>query len=447
VSAFEQSLVNYAVQIANEYPTAVRNTYVNAARNLRAPYWDWAADYRIPDCAAASTISVYMPGGSSVVSQSITNPLLSYRFPSNAAGTFGTIVDAGLDSSRTVRCSASAANAELSGDNLKDQVYSAFTRSTSFAALSVGTSSTVMPLEQPHNAVHVDAACGNHFSTVGAAGFDPLFMLNHCNVDRLWALWQEIYSTSIPGGLTTGGSWSIASGSSFTSSTQLSPFRRTSSTRWTPNDLYDTTRLGYTYTGIDLTASSSTRRSNANTIVNRLYSPTGSGSGGGPVNTRRPRNPRRPSRRKRAAESTYRYFAKVTVDTNKLNTFPISMKFYFNDVIAGCYTLLNAPADTIAKGEVPLRRVLEDQGYSTGNQTQDDIEDQIEAKLKVVFLNPDNSVIDPESVKGAYTFEVESAELIPNVNINELPKYGASRRRVVNPDALKHTPQLSYPSL
>jgi len=431
-----------------------------------------------------------VPGGSSVVAQTITNPLLSFQFPSGASSQFGQVVDSGLSTSRTVRCSASAAASSLSGDNLKDQVYSAFTRSTTFSRVSAGTPDTVMPFEQPHNAVHVDAACGNHFSSVGNAGFDPLFMLHHANIDRLWAIWQEIYSVSIPSGSTTGGSWSINQGSSFTASTGLSPFYRTSSTRWTTSNLLQTSALGYTYTGIDLSASAATRRANANTIVNQLYSPTGSGSGGGgsgPVNPRRPTNPRRGNKKRADEDATdktatdkpatdkpaadkpkaddtktdkpktdpsvkadptgnatvpsssdlsnavpRRFFAKITVDTNKLPTLPISLKFYIEGDLAGSFTLLHAPQDTIAKGEVPLHRVLSETGYQD-KFTDDEMEDKIEEALQVVFLRPDDTTIDPESVAGAYTVDVESAELIPNKKIDQLPGYGKSSRRRITP--------------
>lgn len=461
LAVFEQSLVQYAIEIANEYPTSVRATYVSAAERLRAPYWDWAADYNIPSCASASTMSVYVPGGSGVVAQSITNPLLSFRFPSGASQRFGQVVDSSLSSTATVRCSAAAAGSELAGDNLKDQVYSSFTRSTTFSQLSAGTSDSVSPLEQPHNAVHVDAACGNHFSSVGAAGFDPLFMLHHCNVDRLWAIWQEIYSTSIPSGSTTGGSWSINSGSSFSMNTQMSPWLRTSSSRWTPAQAISTTTFGYVYPGIDVTASTSTRRANANALVNRLYSPTGSGSGNDrPVNSRRPTNPRRTAVTKREEEEEKqvetkatgnstsladsmprRFFAKITVDTNKLPTMPITMKFYVGSDIAGSYTLLNAPQDTIAKGEVPLHRVLKNAGYND-KYTYDEMEDKIEEDLQIVFLLPDDTVVDPASVEGAYTVDVESAELIPNSKITDLPSYGKAVRRRIKPGSL-----LRYPAV
>ncbi|MCF6363503.1 MAG: tyrosinase family protein [Gammaproteobacteria bacterium] len=39
-----------------------------------------------------------------------------------------------------------------------------------------------------HNGLHV--WIGGHMSNVTASTFDPIFYLHHCNIDRLWAMWQ-----------------------------------------------------------------------------------------------------------------------------------------------------------------------------------------------------------------------------------------------------------------
>jgi Common central domain of tyrosinase len=41
---------------------------------------------------------------------------------------------------------------------------------------------------QLHNGLH--GWVGGHMSTLTASPFDPLFYLHHCNIDRLWAMWQ-----------------------------------------------------------------------------------------------------------------------------------------------------------------------------------------------------------------------------------------------------------------
>ena len=41
----------------------------------------------------------------------------------------------------------------------------------------------------PHGSAHT--SFGGSISSIGTAAKDPLFFLLHCNVDRLWALWQR----------------------------------------------------------------------------------------------------------------------------------------------------------------------------------------------------------------------------------------------------------------
>jgi len=44
-------------------------------------------------------------------------------------------------------------------------------------------------LETKHDFIHVWV--GGHMANIGTAVNDPIFFLNHCNVDRLWAMWQD----------------------------------------------------------------------------------------------------------------------------------------------------------------------------------------------------------------------------------------------------------------
>jgi hypothetical protein len=46
----------------------------------------------------------------------------------------------------------------------------------------------VVPFHQMHNALH--GWVGGQMGTLASSPFDPLFYLHHCNIDRLWAMWQ-----------------------------------------------------------------------------------------------------------------------------------------------------------------------------------------------------------------------------------------------------------------
>lgn len=54
-------------------------------------------------------------------------------------------------------------------------------------------------LEQIHNSVHF--WCGGTMGRVPTAAFDPIFWAHHCNIDRIWAIWQTTQEGRLPPGL------------------------------------------------------------------------------------------------------------------------------------------------------------------------------------------------------------------------------------------------------
>jgi hypothetical protein len=75
--------------------------YMDAARSLRQPYWDWASQPSLPAAVTSVNVTVNSPKGP----LTIPNPLYSYRFqgPSDAAGS-GSNLSA---TQATVRCRGS----------------------------------------------------------------------------------------------------------------------------------------------------------------------------------------------------------------------------------------------------------------------------------------------------------------------------------------------------
>jgi Common central domain of tyrosinase len=47
-----------------------------------------------------------------------------------------------------------------------------------------------VPAHGLHNTLHGWFGGGGHMGSVAVSPFDPMFYLHHCNVDRLWAMWQ-----------------------------------------------------------------------------------------------------------------------------------------------------------------------------------------------------------------------------------------------------------------
>ena len=153
--------------------------------------------------------------------------------------------------------------------------YTVFSNTTSAGAWNQQNSGIATPLEQPHNDVHLAvggydwpgfetgqiAEANGDMGENNTAGFDPIFFFHHCNIDRVFWLWQkqtghtdafEIQAgypgtNSNDGGPTTG----IAPNTPLTLDTPLTPFLKNPqdpSSYYTTRDCINIeTQLGYTY--------------------------------------------------------------------------------------------------------------------------------------------------------------------------------------------------------
>lgn len=83
LSLFEQRIWSYAQDIAKSYPDAQRQSYVDAAKTLRIPFWDWAVNPNLPESTTYQKISINTPTGQ----QTLDNPLYSYKFHPLPLGT------------------------------------------------------------------------------------------------------------------------------------------------------------------------------------------------------------------------------------------------------------------------------------------------------------------------------------------------------------------------
>ncbi|KAF8596473.1 Di-copper centre-containing protein [Ceratobasidium sp. AG-I] len=128
------------------------------------------------------------------------------------------------------------------------------------------------PIEQPHNRVHLVVGGLGHMGENDAAGFDPIFYLHHCNVDRLLSFWEHIYPDYVAGtegyldvdGMTrvpfmqSDGTFIETINQVVDDETPLMPFRKSDYTYWNSKDTHslgfnsDDTLLNkyYTYPAI-----------------------------------------------------------------------------------------------------------------------------------------------------------------------------------------------------
>lgn len=175
--------------------------------------------------------------------------------------------------------------------NLQDQVFNMFSTCDEFIevgsdAQGQSSSRCSNSIEGIHNTVHgavggsgSSGVSGGHMTYLATAAFDPVFWLHHCNVDRLFALWQGIYPNSYGGSqVAPGSTWTIASGSTQNGNSPLTPFHRNANGDfWTTNLVRSWWTFGYTYPEY---ANSDGSKGAIQSIVNKLYGPSATATAG-----------------------------------------------------------------------------------------------------------------------------------------------------------------------
>ncbi|KND89565.1 Tyrosinase [Tolypocladium ophioglossoides CBS 100239] len=418
VCLFEQVLVSNARQIASKYPQKYRQQYEQAANNLRAPYWDWAADSTVPPATVPTTVEVNFPNGQGLQRRSTPNPLYTYKIPPAVLnGEFGT-----FDSEKrpeTIRCPApgtypATANSNLASRPYKQWIYDAFTRATNFTDFAY-MSNNVVSLEQIHNGIHWDAACGQQFVSPDLAAFDPLFMLHHANVDRLWAYWQalrpdqDIFNYSYKG-LSR---FATPGGTLISPRSPLTPFFAPHRVPLTTESVRSIKSFGYSYQELEYWKKSPAQmKQDATVLINRLYS-TGSAS-------------RRSSPRGQPPQ-VRRYFAQVHLDRAEVEK-PCQVNLYLDGNKAGSLVVMNQPADGVLTAGLPLDEVIQqsDMHAMSANETVN----AINGTLTVVIVKADGSTIDITKVP-SLKVDLEDVMVTKPVADDQFPKFGASRLRNV----------------
>lgn len=141
-------------------------------------------------------------------------------------------------------------------------------------------------IEGIHNTIHnavggtgSSGVSGGHMTYLATSAFDPIFWLHHCNVDRLFALWQGIYPNSYGGSQASpGGTWTVAQGSTQNANSPLTPFHRNANGDfWTTNLVRNWWQFGYTYPEYQ---NSDGSKGAIQSIVNKLYGPSATATAG-----------------------------------------------------------------------------------------------------------------------------------------------------------------------
>ncbi|KAF7545891.1 hypothetical protein G7Z17_g8825 [Cylindrodendrum hubeiense] len=418
VVLYEQTLVATAKRLAAQYPQRYRSQYVEAAETLRAPFWDWAVD-KIPDAVVPSTMAVNIPSGSGIKEVQISNPLRTFTFPSEALdGTYGSFDSenrARIDRCPSPKTFPDSANELLADRPYKSWVYDAFTHTNTFDEFaSTGNGGT--SLEQIHNAIHWDGACGGQFLSADFSAFDPLFMLHHCQVDRLWAYWQAMrpdevmFNASYSGGAR----WSSPGGTTITPQSPLAPFFADADNFHTSESVESIQTFGYTYEGLEYWEKSETQmQQDATRLINRMYSDDETMA-------------RRIMRR---GDTTTRFFARVKLDVTEVER-PCTVNLYLNGKMVGGQVVMQQPTCGTVHGEFSLDAAVDSTeifGY-----TVDSVVDSIMSNLQVEILKHDGTNVPIENVP-SLELELEDVDYTPPTSECDLPTYDNSRRRSTTP--------------
>jgi len=291
VTLYEQLLQQHALTIAKQYQDQDR--WLGAAQNLRAPYWDWATkSVPPPEVLSLKDVGIITPesDGNTVP---VTNPLYQYTFhpidpsfpdhPYPYSSWKTTIRHPDHPKSPDATTDAQALAAELSShqSDLTDSTYNLLSRVTTWPAFSNTTpgdgGSASNSLEAIHNEVH--GIVGGQMGDPAVAGFDPIFFLHHCNVDRLLSLWAAVNpGVWVSKGPAEGGTWTIPGNASVDTNTNLTPFWESQTKYWESSQTTATGNLKYSYpefNNLDLSNTNAVRIAIGN-YINQQY-----GGGGG----------------------------------------------------------------------------------------------------------------------------------------------------------------------
>jgi len=277
VGLYEQAVQQAALGIAQQYSDTDR--WTAAARNLRVPFWDWAASAVPPDeIIALENVDITTPNGD----QSVPNPFLRYTFnPIDPSFTspwdgYQTTVRHPEDSDPV---DALKSHLSSSGEQLTTQTYNLLTRVSTWPAFSNhspddgGSSSN--SLEAIHDGIHVTVGGpGGHMRNPAVAAFDPIFFLHHCNVDHLLSLWAAVHPGKwVTPGPSDQGTFTIPANVRVDVNTDLTPFWNGQDSFWISSGTTSTGALQYSYpefNNLDLNDRDAVRTAIAN-IINQKY--------------------------------------------------------------------------------------------------------------------------------------------------------------------------------
>ncbi|KAI2628284.1 Di-copper centre-containing protein [Xylaria nigripes] len=410
LALYEQVLGNEVQRLALEYTHDEASAYRDASQKFRLPYWDWALDPTLPPSTTQENIKVNGPNGELV----LHNPLYNYRwqtYPLNSTQ-FPGQDNVGSSTTRAGNngFDPDLVNGALSNatDMIKDSVYRTFSAAASYDEMaSMAGSGT--SFESPHNMIH--DFVGGTFVALDLTAFDSLFMLHHCNLDRLAAIWTSIHSNDLiqTQPFNSQGLYSTAKGEPITADSPLKPFYQADGKSFHTGKTVATTEVfGYTYP--DISGPNQGRRGKTIAKVNKMYGDLAVSS-----------------------TSMRGWFVSIQVDRVDL-PLPCSIDVYLGDHIAGRSVLLSMPATGPTYNELSLNRAIK--GLGIDENDDETIESTLkrdlcvrvtkvgteQASLRSMKLGGDSTTLDPKDIR-SLSIKVMSELVTMPGSEDEFPLY------------------------
>jgi len=292
---------------------------------------------------------------------------------------------------------------------------------------------------------------------LATAAFDPVFWLHHCNVDRLFAMWQSQHPGSYGASQAAPhDTWTIASGSTQNADSPLTPFYKdTNGNFWTTNQVKNwNTTFHYTYPEF---SDSDQSQGAIASYINKLYGPSATATAGSSKRTAAPEpiaapeaiptaapvlEPRQGSALKADNGSLYQYVANIQTPRYALNGSyyiflfngePVSeepTEWIVDSNLVGPMGVLAQTnmtgKDIIAGGSVPLTRSLTAavQGGALSALDEDHAVPYLKEQLKWRVAGPNGTAVDPGSIDG-FEIAVFASTAAPPATQYELPQWSA----------------------
>ncbi|KAH9907483.1 Di-copper centre-containing protein [Xylariomycetidae sp. FL2044] len=436
----EQQILGQEVQrIAAQYTGTENSSYQKSAQSFRLPFWDWANDPTLPPSATLPQITVQGPQGPTT----IDNPLYNYKwqtypldqnlFPGSGDWAPYTTrdgdnnfdpdkVNANLLSNSDQIKDTDARRPMNEISKLKNFQYRTFSSATSFDEMS-SMGGGPNSFEFPHNLIH--NAIGGGYANLYMSSFDPLFTLQHANIDRLVSIWTALnpdktYQNST---YSSGGLYATAAGEAITKDSPLKPFYQAGGQSFhTGVSVQALTDFGYTYPELEGVGTDvSQNRRLIISHINKLYGRRFVAAEG--------RRARTSGRKDGAAAPRIHteWFVEVQVDKADVSL-PCGIDFYLGDSPAGKMALLDMPRAGLVYSEIPLSRAIDDAGMSGSDWNS--TEDRLGRELRFEIRKSDGAIVDPGAIPSLRLI-ASSEDVTPPASDTELPKYSNKRTSAV----------------